>query len=80
VPSLKNDWSYNSTPQYAFTAWCSLKKQRDNFTFTVMSTPAKTWNSFHHYVQRLFIHLHRMAFSHFLFFLRTVDLVITSLP
>jgi len=24
VPSLKNDWSYTSTPQYAFTAWCSL--------------------------------------------------------
>jgi hypothetical protein len=32
---LKNAWSYTSTPQYAFMAWCSVKeKHRDNFTFT----------------------------------------------
>jgi len=33
---LKNAWSYTSTPQYAFMAWCSIKKKkhRDNFTFT----------------------------------------------
>jgi len=23
-----------STPQYAFMAWCSVKKHRDNFTYT----------------------------------------------
>jgi len=23
-----------SLPQYAFMAWCSVKKHRDNFTFT----------------------------------------------
>jgi hypothetical protein len=30
---IKNAWSYTSTPQYVFTAWC-LVKHRDNFTFT----------------------------------------------
>jgi hypothetical protein len=30
---VKNAWSYTSTPQYAFMAWC-LVKHRDNFTFT----------------------------------------------
>jgi hypothetical protein len=24
---VKNAWSYTSTPQYAFMAWCSLKKE-----------------------------------------------------
>jgi hypothetical protein len=28
--------SYNSTPQYAFMAWCSVKKHRDNFTFYLL--------------------------------------------
>jgi hypothetical protein len=30
---VKNAWSYTSTPQYAFMAWCFVK-YRDNFTFT----------------------------------------------
>jgi hypothetical protein len=30
----KNDWRYTSTPQYAFMAWCSVKKHRGNFIFT----------------------------------------------
>jgi hypothetical protein len=30
---IKHAWSYTSTPQYAFMAWC-LVKHRDNFTFT----------------------------------------------
>jgi hypothetical protein len=30
---VKNAWSYTSTPQYVFMAWCSVK-HRDNFTFT----------------------------------------------
>jgi hypothetical protein len=30
---VKNTWSYTSTPQYVFMAWC-LVKHRDNFTFT----------------------------------------------
>jgi hypothetical protein len=30
---VKNAWSYTSTPQYIFMAWC-LIKHRDNFTFT----------------------------------------------
>jgi hypothetical protein len=29
----KNEWSYTSTSQYVFTAWC-IVKHRDNFTFT----------------------------------------------
>jgi hypothetical protein len=33
VPRSKNGWSYTSTPQYLFMAWCSVK-YRDNFTFT----------------------------------------------
>jgi hypothetical protein len=32
VPRSKNEWSYTSTPQYAFMAWC-LVKHTDNFTF-----------------------------------------------
>jgi hypothetical protein len=28
VPRSKNEWSYNSTPQYAFMAWCSVKKAK----------------------------------------------------
>jgi hypothetical protein len=31
-----NAWSYTSTPQYVFMAWC-LVKHRDNFTFTIIS-------------------------------------------
>jgi hypothetical protein len=31
---VKNAWSYTSTPQYVFMAWC-LVKHRDNFTFTL---------------------------------------------
>jgi hypothetical protein len=29
---IKTAWSYTSTPQYVFMAWC-LVKHRDNFTF-----------------------------------------------
>jgi hypothetical protein len=31
---VNNAWSYTSTPQYIFMAWC-LVKHRDNFTFTL---------------------------------------------
>jgi hypothetical protein len=31
---VKNAWSYTSTPQYVFVAWC-LVKHRDNFTFSI---------------------------------------------
>jgi hypothetical protein len=27
VPRWKNEWSYTSTPQYAFRGWCSVKAQ-----------------------------------------------------
>jgi hypothetical protein len=30
----KYEWRYTPTPQYAFMAWFSVKKHRDNFTFT----------------------------------------------
>jgi hypothetical protein len=32
---VKNVWSYTSTPQYVFMAWC-LVKHKDNFTFTLI--------------------------------------------
>jgi hypothetical protein len=36
---IKNAWSYTSTPQHAFIAWCSVtKKHRDDFTFTFTFT------------------------------------------
>jgi hypothetical protein len=28
VPRSKNSWSYTSTPQYVFMAWCSVKKSQ----------------------------------------------------
>jgi hypothetical protein len=31
---VKNAWSYTSTPQYVFMAWC-LVKHRDSFNFTL---------------------------------------------
>jgi hypothetical protein len=33
VSRLKNEWSYTSTPQYAFMVWCSVKNHRGKFTF-----------------------------------------------
>jgi hypothetical protein len=34
---VRNAWSYTSTPQYAFMAWCPVKeKHRDNFTFLII--------------------------------------------
>jgi hypothetical protein len=33
VSRSKNEWSYTFTPQYAFTAWYSVK-HKENFTFT----------------------------------------------
>jgi hypothetical protein len=36
VPRSKNEWSYTSTPQYAFLAWCSVKRNhRDTLIFYV---------------------------------------------
>jgi len=35
-----NAWSYTSTPQYVFMAWC-LVKHRDNLTF-ILSLPTRT--------------------------------------
>jgi hypothetical protein len=32
---VKNPWSYTSTPQYTFMAWCLLKNHRDNFMFYI---------------------------------------------
>jgi hypothetical protein len=45
VSRSKNAWSYTSTPQYAFMAWC-LVKHRDNFAFTVLDfwVPYKAGN------------------------------------
>jgi hypothetical protein len=32
---VKNSWSYASTPQYAFMAWCSVKKSTGKTTFNL---------------------------------------------
>jgi hypothetical protein len=44
VPRSENAWSYTSTPQYVFMAWC-LVKHRDNFTFTFIRLHNVTWLS-----------------------------------
>jgi hypothetical protein len=47
----KNEWSYTSTPQYAFMAWC-LVKHRDNFTtrrFNVIEIPALYYYYYYYY-------------------------------
>jgi hypothetical protein len=36
---ITNALSYTSTPKYAFMVWCSIKKQRANFTFTCYFIP-----------------------------------------
>jgi hypothetical protein len=41
---VKNARNYTSTPQYAFVAWCSVKKKnRDNFTFYNNVTEISCW-------------------------------------
>jgi len=39
---IKNAWSYASTPQYAFMAWCSFKAQRNLLIGTAMLCPKKS--------------------------------------
>jgi hypothetical protein len=40
VPRSKNEWSYTSTPQYAFMAWCTDKAQGQLYlTLPLPSTP-----------------------------------------
>jgi hypothetical protein len=41
VPRSKNAWSYTSTPQYVFVAWC-LVKHRGNFYFYLTALNNKT--------------------------------------
>jgi hypothetical protein len=33
VPRSKNEWTYTSTPQYAFMAWCSVKTQGKHYLY-----------------------------------------------
>jgi hypothetical protein len=33
VPRLENEWSYTSTPQYEFMAWCSVKEAQGQLYF-----------------------------------------------
>jgi hypothetical protein len=32
---VKNEWSYTSTPQYAFVAWCSVKAQGQLYLYPI---------------------------------------------
>jgi hypothetical protein len=43
---VNNAWSYTSTPQYVFMAWC-LVKHRDNFTFYDLRLPHISQFLFH---------------------------------
>jgi len=36
VPRLKNEWSYTSTPPYAFMVWCSVTVQGQLLLYTYM--------------------------------------------
>jgi hypothetical protein len=36
---VKNAWSYTSTPQYAFMAWCSVKTQGQLHLYLYVSNP-----------------------------------------
>jgi hypothetical protein len=46
--AIKNSWSYTSTPQYVFMAWC-LVKHKGNFSFALpyptldALSPLLTW-------------------------------------
>jgi len=42
MPRSKNAWSYTSTSQYAFMAWC-LVKHRDKFAFTLGNKGRRLW-------------------------------------
>jgi len=39
VPRSKNEWSYSSTPQYAFMAWYSDKAQEQLYLYTKQRIP-----------------------------------------
>jgi len=41
VPRSKNKWSYTSTPQYDFMAWCSVKAQGQLYLTLTYSTLGK---------------------------------------
>jgi hypothetical protein len=44
VPRSKNAWSYTSTPQYGFIAWCSVKKSTGTtLTFNKHTESATGW-------------------------------------
>jgi hypothetical protein len=45
VPRSKNAWSYISTPQYVFMAWC-LVKHRDKCTLTFY----RKYSIIHHFL------------------------------
>jgi hypothetical protein len=38
VPRSKNEWSYTSTPQYAFMAWCSVKRKAQGQLYLTLCT------------------------------------------
>jgi hypothetical protein len=54
---VKNAWSYTSTPQYIFMAWC-LVKHRDNFTFLCFTSLCLTCDLFPEwFVTKFYTHL-----------------------
>jgi hypothetical protein len=48
VPRWKNAWSYTSTPQYAFTVWCSVLKIKhgdSSTSYLYHPVPSSSWGS-----------------------------------
>jgi hypothetical protein len=43
VPRSKNEWSYTSTPHYAFMVWCSVKAQGQLYIYFYFVRAFKWW-------------------------------------
>jgi hypothetical protein len=52
VPTLKNAWSYTSTPQYAFMVWCSVKAQGQLYLYLTWYNLKPCWNGVWPPIQR----------------------------
>jgi len=51
---VKNTWSYTSTTQYVFMAWC-LVKNSDNFRQSAVKPPINSRVSYLHFILTTFI-------------------------
>jgi len=49
VPKSKNAWSYISTPQYAFIAWCSVKAEGQLYLYLYFIISVQFTDIFHYF-------------------------------